>query len=189
MVIGQAPGVTEVAANRPFNAGSGRRLFEWLGEAGWDEDEFRQQHYMTAVTKCYPGKSASGRGDRVPSRQEQALCRPFLNLEIEFINPRLIIPVGNLAIRLFFPNSARLNETIGRAAFFRPESLVGTANFDLSKAQMFDAFEAGRSKDGRWLVPLPHPSGASVWPNDPENKKLITRAIQILGQIRVAWRL
>ena len=41
MLIGQAPGVTEVEAKRPFNAGSGRRLFQWLGAAGWEEDTFR----------------------------------------------------------------------------------------------------------------------------------------------------
>ena len=76
MLIGQAPGVTEVEAKRPFNASSGRRLFQWLGEAGWDEADFRQRHYMTAVTKCYPGKHTNGKGDRVPSRAEQALCRP-----------------------------------------------------------------------------------------------------------------
>ena len=35
LLIGQAPGVTEVEAKRPFNAGSGTRLFQWLGEAGW----------------------------------------------------------------------------------------------------------------------------------------------------------
>ena len=37
MTIGQAPGITEKDAGRPFNAGSGKRLFQWLGEAGIDE--------------------------------------------------------------------------------------------------------------------------------------------------------
>ena len=87
MVIGQAPGVTEVAAGRPFNASSGRRLFQWLSDAGWEDADFRGRHYMTAVTKCFPGKSASGRGDRVPSKEEQALCRSFLEQEVRFIAP------------------------------------------------------------------------------------------------------
>ena len=34
MTVGQAPGVTEIDAKRPFNAGSGKRLFEWLGGSG-----------------------------------------------------------------------------------------------------------------------------------------------------------
>ncbi len=50
MTIGQAPGPTEAVVKRPFNAGSGRRLFQWLAEAGFDETEFRAKMYMTAVT-------------------------------------------------------------------------------------------------------------------------------------------
>ena len=55
MLVGQAPGITEVEAQRPFNAGSGRRLFRWLEQAGWREEDFRRRYVMTAVTKCYMG--------------------------------------------------------------------------------------------------------------------------------------
>ena len=184
MLIGQAPGVTEVEAKRPFNAGSGRRLFQWLGAAGWEEDTFRQTQYMTAVTKCYPGKSGNGKGDRVPSRDEQAFCRPFLEREMALINPRLLIPVGVLAIKLFFPARLSLAQIIGRAAYFPPQSVVNPVNFDLRQAEMLDAFDAAKPRAGRWLVPLPHPSGASLWPNRPANQALIDRAIGILAQIR-----
>jgi uracil-DNA glycosylase family 4 len=51
MIIGQAPGVTEVEAGRPFNAGSGTRLFQWLESAGIDEQWFRANQYMTSITK------------------------------------------------------------------------------------------------------------------------------------------
>lgn len=187
MLIGQAPGVTEVEAKRPFNAGSGRRLFQWLSEAGWSEADFRRRQYMTAVTKCYPGKGSNGKGDRVPSRAEQALCRPFLEQEIALINPRLIIPVGGLAIKLFYPASARLEEIIGRVAYFPPEALTDPVNFDLSQAEILPAFDPAKSRAGRWLVPLPHPSGASLWPNRPANQALIARAVQILAGIRRAW--
>lgn len=187
MLIGQAPGVTEVEAKRPFNAGSGRRLFQWLSEAGWEETDFRRRQYMTAVTKCYPGKGSNGKGDRVPSRAEQALCRPFLEQEIRLINPRLIIPVGGLAMKLFYPPSARLEEIIGRAAYFPPEALADPVNFDLSQAELLDAFDPRKPRAGRWLVSLPHPSGASLWPNRLANQALIARAVQILADIRRAW--
>ena len=149
MTIGQAPGVTEVEAKRPFNAGSGRRLFQWLGHAGIDEAWFRRTQYMTAVTKCFPGKSKAGGGDRVPTREEQDLCRPFLELEIKLVNPKLIIPIGRLAILKFFSSSQSLEELIGTEARI----------------------------DGRWVVPLPHPSGASRWHQIPANRKRIDRAI------------
>ena len=189
LLIGQAPGVTEVAAKRPFNAGSGRRLFEWLGAAGWEEPDFRARHYMTAVTKCYPGRGGNGKGDRVPSRAEQALCRPFLEREMALVNPRLIIPVGGLAIRLFYPAGARLHDTIGSAAYFPAASLANPVNFSLRQARQLRAFDADLPRTGRWLVPLPHPSGASLWHNRPENRALIDQAVQILAGVRQAWGL
>lgn len=189
MVIGQAPGVTEVEAKRPFNAGSGRRLFEWLGEAGWQEETFRADHYMTAVTKCYPGRSGSGKGDRVPTRQEQALCRPFLDQEIFFVNPKLIILVGGLAIRLYYPSSTRLDQIVGSALYFPPDTLENPVNFRLAEAQRKRVFDENSDENGRWVVPLPHPSGASLWPNKPENRALIAEAVQILGAIRASYLL
>lgn len=189
MIIGQAPGSSEVVAGRPMNAGSGRRLFDWLGAAGWDEDDFRARHYMTSVTKCYPGRSSTGKGDRVPTRVEQAHCRSYLDHEIALVNPRLIIPVGGLAIKLFYPSRLRLDQVIGRAAYFPADTLQNPATFNLKKARRFDQFDPQQPRDGRWLVPLPHPSGASLWPNKPQNQALISRATEILAAIRQSWNL
>jgi len=156
MLIGQAPGVTEVEADRPFNAGSGNRLFQWLGEAGLDESWFRKEQYMTAVTKCFPGKAQNGGGDRVPTRTEQRLCRPYLDEEMALIGPDLILPVGRLAINLFFPAKHSLRQLIGNE--FRI--------------------------DERWVIPLPHPSGASRWHQTQENRILINKSIE---KIRRRW--
>jgi uracil-DNA glycosylase len=151
MIIGQAPGITEKEAGRPFNAGSGTRLFAWLKQAGIDESWFRSTQYMTAVTKCYPGRSKSGSGDRVPSRDEQMLCRAYLDREISLVDPRYILPVGKLAIGLFYPGGT-LDEIIGTQ----------------------------RQIDSRWIIPLPHPSGASRWHQIPENRLRLDQAIQLI---------
>jgi uracil-DNA glycosylase len=153
MTVGQAPGITEKDAGRPFNAGSGTRLFQWLGEAGIDEAWYRSTQYMTSVTKCFPGKAKSGGGDRVPSRAEQALCRPFLDEEIALVDPELIVPIGNLAIHIFYPEKPKLVD------------LIGTQ----------------KQVKGRWIVPLPHPSGASRWTQAAENRVLIEKAIGLIG--------
>jgi uracil-DNA glycosylase len=158
MTIGQAPGPTEVVAKRPFNAGSGRRLFKWLGEAGFDEAEFRAAQWMTAVTKCYPGRSDGGHGDRVPSPDEQALCRPWLDLELALARPKLIIPIGRLAIGLFFDVKQPLDAIIGTQL----------------------------AQDGRVIIPLPHPSGASTWHQKPQNRALVQEAIQLIHRQREA---
>lgn len=189
LLIGQAPGVTEVEAQRPFNAGSGRRLFQWLGEAGWDEAEFRTHQAMTAVTKCYPGKDKNGKGDRVPTREEQAFCRPFLEREITLIRPRLIILVGGLAIKLLFPKSAKLRDVVGTAVYFPPETLTNPVNFNLKQGQIYNEFDGSMDRNGRWVVPLPHPSGASLWPNKPANQERIRQAIILLAAIRQNWNL
>jgi uracil-DNA glycosylase len=152
MLVGQAPGVTEAEVKRPFNASSGRRLFQWLEEAGLEETDFRTTYYMTAVTKCYPGKHPRGKGDRKPTRAEQALCRPFLDRELALVQPRVLLAVGGLAIETLLGRKMRLDEAVGRA------------------------FEV----DGRCILPLPHPSGASLWPNAPRNRARIQRAMALL---------
>jgi uracil-DNA glycosylase len=73
--------------------------------------------------------------------------------EIEILRPRLIIPVGRLAIARFI-NCATLDEVIGR-------------KFRVERAQrQFD------------LIPLPHPSGASPWHKIPPGKQLTERAMR-----------
>jgi uracil-DNA glycosylase family 4 len=157
MIVGQAPGVTEVTARRPFNAASGERLFRWLAQAGWDEDEFRTTQYMTAITKCYPGKqpNARSKGDRVPTIAEQKLCTPFLERELEIVRPELILPVGGLAVKRFV-GPGKLADLIGRVY----------------------------EKNERYVVPLPHPSGASLWLNRSENRALVQQALSHLRQLK-----
>ena len=155
MVVGQAPGVTESEVCRPFSGPSGRRLFRWLADAGWDEDTFRATQYLTAITKCYPGRARNGKGDRPPGRAEQGLCGPFLERELVAVAPQVIVPVGALSVRRFL-GSVRLEE------------VVGTAVLD---------------DRGRWVVPLPHPSGASLWLNRPENRLRVDEALAHLRRL------
>jgi uracil-DNA glycosylase len=156
LVVGQAPGVSEVEARRPFNGPSGRRLFGWLAQAGWEEAAFRAIHYVTAVTKCYPGRTASGKGDRAPTRSERRLCAPFLEAELALVDPLVIIPVGRLAVERFL-GPVRLAEAVGTVA---------------------------DDGEGRSIVPLPHPSGASLWLNRAENRERVLRALRHLGELR-----
>jgi uracil-DNA glycosylase len=166
---------------------------------------------MTAVTKCYPGKggiNAVGKGDRVPSKAEQALCRPFLEREITLVRPKLMILVGGLAIKLLFPAKMKLKDVVGTAVYFPSETLTNPVNFNLDDAlpvlvngkrlsvngkpntvHRLPTTEYGLPTTGRLVVPLPHPSGASLWPNKPANKLLIAKAIQILHTARSVWNL
>ena len=155
MIVGQAPGVTEPQADRPFNGPAGRRLFRWLAQAGWEEEAFRATQYMTAVTKCYPGKAAGGKGDRVPTRAEQKLCASFLERELALVRPRIVVPVGGLAVRRFL-GPVRLAEAVGNVI---------------------------RDEAGRWIISLPHPSGASLWLNRPANQERVAQALAHLQRL------
>ncbi|MHB0999960.1 MAG: uracil-DNA glycosylase [Armatimonadota bacterium] len=160
MLIGQAPAKPYGADGKPFGKGNGhKRLFEWLGYAGFTEDIFRAEAYMTSVTKCYPGPSPSGKGDRKPNKDEITACSSYLYMELDIIRPELIILVGQLAISELL-GDMKLSDAVGRK-FIR--------EFD------------------RWssiVIPLPHPSGANLWNNLPENQALVTKAMNIIKELK-----
>jgi len=162
MLIGQAPGVREGPAGKPFAWTAGKTLFGWFAQLGMDEDAFRQRVYMAAVCRCFPGK-AKGGGDRVPSPEEISRCHRHLTREVELLQPRLVIPVGKLAIAQLFPDAAQLVGIVGQR---RRTELAGVA---------FDA------------IALPHPSGASTWHRMEPGKTLLAQALTEIGA-HAAWR-
>ncbi len=161
MSVGQAPGVKEPVAGRPFAWTAGKTLFRWFTEAaGWSEADFRERIYMAAVCRCFPGKTKAG-GDRVPDDGEIETCSRWLADEIEILRPALVIPIGKLAI-LQFMEFEKLTDVIGKK--FRVKR----------RGHEFD------------IVPLPHPSGASPWHRMEPGKTLLARALQITVQ-HEAW--
>ncbi len=157
MLIGQAPGRVEVDDGRPFAGRAGRTLFRWLERAGLDERTARQRLHFAAVTRCFPGPSPSGRGDRVPSPAEQENCRPWLDAELSLVRPPLIVLVGRLAIVTML-GAQPLRDVIGEA------HLVSHAG--------------GESL----VIPLPHPSGASSWIHQPGHAQLVEAALARLAE-------
>jgi uracil-DNA glycosylase len=155
MLVGQAPGKTEAADQRPFAGRAGRTLFRWLERAGVDERAARAHIYIGAITRCYPGPSASGRGDRVPSPRERELCAEWLDGELRIIRPALVIPVGRLAIDRFI-GPLPLEQVIGQ--------------------QFIVDHPGGRSA----AIPLPHPSGASSWIHQSGHGALLEEALRLL---------
>src|SRR5438270_13271188 len=89
MIVGQAPGRVEASGGPPFAGRAGKTLFRWLDAAGIDEASARRRIYISAVTRCYPGPSPTGRGDRVPSRDEQDACALWLHNELSIIRPKV----------------------------------------------------------------------------------------------------
>jgi uracil-DNA glycosylase len=157
ILIGQAPGVREPVLERPFAHTAGKTLFRWFEQyCGLDEEAVRSRIYFAAVIRCFPGKAAGG-GDRVPNREEIANCSLWLEKEFKILRPRLVIPVGKLAISQFI-DCEKLEAVIGR-------------KFVVERAsQAFD------------LVPLPHPSGASPWHKLAPGRDLLAKAMRTIAR-------
>jgi uracil-DNA glycosylase len=147
-LFGQAPGIVEGEERRPWRGRAGRTLRRWLE---LDEDQFYATFYCGSVTRCYPGRAASGRGDRVPTPAEQQLCEFWRERELRLLQPKLIVTVGGLAARRLL-GVRSIGECVG-------------LRYDVGAAV---------------AIPLPHPSGASSWLNAPENRARVAEAAQLV---------
>ncbi len=146
-MLGQAPGVQEGEERRPWRGRAGRTLRGWLG---LDEEEFYATFYCASVTRCYPGKAPSGRGDRTPTPREQELCAFWRDWELRLLQPKLIVTVGGIAAR----------RLLGEPSL----ACVG----------------AGLAHEDATCIPLPHPSGASGWLNNPANRARLDEALALV---------
>jgi uracil-DNA glycosylase len=147
-LFGQAPGIVEGEERLPWRGRAGQTLRRWLE---LDEDEFYATFYCASVTRCYPGRMASGRGDRAPTPREQDLCEFWRDRELDLLGPRLIVTVGGLALR----------------------RMLGSVDLTAAIGERFE-------RDGVPVVPLPHPSGASSWPHQPGNRERLERALALV---------
>jgi uracil-DNA glycosylase len=145
-MFGQAPGSQEGEERLPWRGRAGRTLRRWFD---FDEDTFYSTFYCASVTRCYPGRAASGRGDRTPTPREQELCAFWREWEFELMRPQLIVTVGGLAAR----------------------RLLGVKSVGECVGLRYDV-------DGVTAIPLPHPSGASGWLNDPANRARVAHAVR-----------
>jgi uracil-DNA glycosylase family 4 len=147
-ILGQAPGVVEGEELRPWRGRAGQTLRRWLR---LEEDDFYATFYCASVTRCYPGRAPAGGGDRTPTAREQELCSFWREWELRLLQPKLIVPVGGLAIR----------------------RLLGLTSLDAAIGERFPYADAV-------AVPLPHPSGVSRWLNAPANPARLERAIELV---------
>ena len=149
-MYGQAPGIVEGAERLPWRGRAGRTLRRWLE---LEEDEFYATFYCASVTRCYPGRAASGRGDRTPAPRERELCAFWQRWELELLRPALIVTAGGLALR----------------------ALLGLPSLTVCVGERYEL-------GGVPVVPLPHPSGASGWLNLAENRGRLERALILVQE-------
>ena len=106
--------VTKSRPQQAIRVDAGKQLFKWFAPLGLDEAGFRAQVYMPLLCALFfPGKNPKG-GDRVPAPSEIDNCRPWLDREIELLQPQLVIPVGRLAIEQFLPARPLIEQVGGQ---------------------------------------------------------------------------
>ena len=149
-MFGQAPGIVEGQERRPWRGRAGITLRRWLE---MDEAQFYGTFYCASVTRCFPGRTPTGRGDRTPTPREQELCSFWRDWELELLRPRLIVTVGGLALR----------------------RLLGLGSLTPCVGERYEL-------EGTPVVPLPHPSGASGWLNDPANRERLAAAVALVRE-------
>jgi uracil-DNA glycosylase len=157
-LLGQAPGPHEAKFGRPFAWTAGKTLFAWMARSfGATESAFRDRVYMAAVVRAFPGKTRGG-GDRVPSPEEIEASRGFLAREVAILRPRLVIPVGRLAIEQVLGRGVKLDQVVG-----------GVIHREYHGAEVD-------------VIALPHPSGASTWYKVEPGRTLLEEALRRLGR-------
>lgn len=178
IIIGQSPGITESKRSREtekhetiqksedkckrfriaLTGDAGRRLREWLKDAGFTENQICNQFIKTAVTKCFPGRDNGG--DRRPTKKEIQFCSPFLKQQFRLVSPSILVPWGKIAISWFFPKVKKLEEVVGM------------------RLQWTD------DKQNYTVICLPHSSNVSAWWKMERNQSLLRQAKQLLSELR-----
>lgn len=117
LFVGEGPGRDEDLQGEPFVGRSGRLLDRLvLEEMGLT----RQQYYIANVVKCRPPDN------RDPQPDEIAACRPWLERQIELIDPRVVVTLGNFATRLLLDTTEGITKLRGRTYPWRGRTLVPT---------------------------------------------------------------
>jgi len=117
MFVGEGPGREEDLAGEPFVGRWGKLLDRLMhDELGMD----RRQCYIANVVKCRPPEN------RDPAPEEIEACRPYLEAQIDLIDPKVVVTLGNFAARLLLDTTAGIKALRGRPYEFRRGHLVPT---------------------------------------------------------------
>jgi uracil-DNA glycosylase family 4 len=109
LVVGEGPGADEDRLGEPFVGRAGKLLDSMLLAIGRDRkaDSRAQGVYIANIVKCRPPEN------RDPQPDEAAACRPYLERQIELLQPRLILAVGRIAAQNLLMTDAPIGKLRG----------------------------------------------------------------------------
>jgi DNA polymerase len=100
---GEGPGQQENETGRPFVGKAGQLLDNILKACGFT----REQVFILNIVKCRPPNN------RVPTDEECSNCRPFLELQLKIINPKIIVCLGTTAANNILGVKAKISQLRG----------------------------------------------------------------------------
>lgn len=113
MIVGEAPGQEEDRRGEPFVGRAGKLLDEMLRSLGLD----RNSVFIANILKCRPPSN------RDPSAEEAAACRSYLERQIDFVAPKVIIAVGRIAAQHLLQTDAPVGRMRGQRHFLPERGL------------------------------------------------------------------
>jgi DNA polymerase len=116
MFIGEGPGFHEDKQGEPFVGAAGQLLNRMLGEIG----HAREDAYIANVVKCRPP------GNRDPQPDEIEACSSWLDEQVELIDPRIVVTLGNFATRLILDTHSSISRLRGQRFRWRDRAVIPT---------------------------------------------------------------
>lgn len=116
MLIGEAPGYDEDIQGKPFVGAAGRLLTKILEAIKLTREEV----YIANILKCRPPQN------RDPLAEEQMLCKPYLERQLEIIEPKFILALGRIAAQVLLDSTNPINELRGKVYDFDNKKLIVT---------------------------------------------------------------
>jgi uracil-DNA glycosylase family 4 len=168
MFVGEGPGAQEDRQGRPFVGPAGQLLDGLLASIGLT----RQQVFIANMVKCRPPQN------REPQPEEIAACRPYLDQQIQLINPRLIVTLGRISLSRFFPGEGitrvrgKLREKDGRFIYpvLHPAAALHRQELRAAIIQDFKGIPEALAQT-RQEVPVPAPAGPADIPTPAREEK------------------
>ena len=114
LFVGEGPGEQEDLTGEPFVGRAGRLLTSLIEGIGLT----RAQVYIANVVKCRPP------GNRDPFPLEIESCWPYLDAQITFIEPRVVVTLGNFATKLLLETKEGITKLRGREFPFRDGAVL-----------------------------------------------------------------
>ncbi len=164
MFVGEALGETEANEGRPFRGGTGKMLRMMMHQAGLHPHEY----YITNVVKCRPPQN------RTPITAEINHCTTvYLKQELERVRPKVVVPVGDTAMKYFLGGGVGGIQTARGYVFDHPggyavlpivhPSFVARGNREFWSITVYDLKKAKLLSQG--LLPRPKPPAFNLFPS------------------------